>query len=143
MTARAGTGPALQEGEEVIFDHIPSLRSFQLTALVLIGLTLPVAVVFGMIFAETVWPALPVFLTCMILLQERFRLGRYRAWITGRRIILQGGEEVAMEHVGRAEPRGTGVRVIRTDGARPVKLHYAADRAALAGAINRAKGGAA
>ncbi len=142
MTARAGTGPALQEGEEVIFDHIPSLRSFQLTALVLIGLTLPVAVVFGVVFADTIWPALPVFLTCMILLQERFRLGRYRAWITDRRIILQGGEEVGMAQVNRAEPRGNGVRVARTDGARPVKLHYAADRVALAGAINTAAGGA-
>ncbi|WP_412508283.1 hypothetical protein [Roseovarius sp. SYSU LYC5161] len=138
MTASAG-GPALQEGEEVIFDHVPSLRSFQGTALVALGLTLLPVVAFAAAFPDSFWPALPVFLTCLILLQERVRLGRHRAWITRRRIILQGGEEVAMSDVEQARPRLHGVRVTCPRGpVRRLDLSYAPDRSALAQAINSA-----
>ncbi|HKL70050.1 hypothetical protein [Salibaculum sp.] len=137
MTASGGTGPVLHEGEEVIFDHVPSLRSFQLTALVLLGLTLLPAAGFAAVFPDSFWPAVPFFLTCMILLQERFRLGRHRAWITSRRIVLQEGEEIAMKDVDRAVPRGNGVRVTCRRGARRrLRLSYAPDRPALARAIN-------
>ena len=138
MTARAG-GPALADGEAVIFDHVPSLRAFQLTALGMLGLTLLPVAAFAAAFPDSFWPAVPVFVTCMILLQERFRLGRHRAWITPRRIILQEGEEVTMTEVDRAEPRGTGVRVSCHGGARRgLRLSYVHDRPALARAINTA-----
>jgi hypothetical protein len=137
VTARAG--PALQDGEAVIFDHVPSLRSFQLTALAALGLTLLPVAVFAVVFPGSYWTAVPVFVTCMILLQERFRLGRHRAWITPRRIILQEGDEVAMTDVDRADPRGNGVRVSCHGGARRgLQLSYAPDRPALARAINTA-----
>ena len=133
------SGPPLEDGEVVVFDHIPSHVAFRRTALILLGITLFPTVVMAAVFPDTIWPVVPLFAACVILLQERVWLGRYRAWITNRRIIRQRGEEVMLWDVTEAVPRANGVRVTTSYSARGIKLHYPADGPALADAILSAK----
>ncbi len=133
------SGPPLEDGEAVVFDHIPSHRAFRKTALILLGVTLVPTVVMASVFPDTIWPAVPLFAACVILLQERVWLGRYRAWITDRRIIRQKGHDVALWDVVNAVPAGNGVRVRTTDRAKGIKLFYPPDGPALAKAILSAK----
>ena len=129
------SGPPLEDGEDVVFDHIPSHAAFRRTAILLLGVTLLPTVVMAAVFPDTIWPAVPLFAACVILMQERVWLGRYRAWITNRRIIRQKGEDVPLWDVTAAEPARNSVRVRTTDNARGIKLIYAPDGAALAAAI--------
>lgn len=135
------TAPPLNEKEEVIFDHIPSLRAFKRTALFILALQIPVVAVFIYAFPDTFWPAVPVFVACVILMQERVRLGRYRAWITNERIILQDDLSVALADVRGAAHQGNGVRVqVEGHAGKWIKLYYPDDGAKLAEVINRQKG---
>ena len=137
-------GPDLNEGETLIFDHIPSLRSFKRTALLMLGLTLPAVVAMLIVFPDTFWPAVPLFVTCVILMQERVRLGRYRAWITNQRIILQGDHSVQLADVLAARHSGNGVRVgVAGHLGKGVKLFYPEDGPALVAAIEAARKDAA
>ena len=131
--------PPLQDGEEIVFDHIPSLRSFKRTALLMIGLTLPAVIAMVIVFPDTFWPAVPLFITCFILMQERFRLGRYRAWVTTQRIILQGGREYPLADVLAARASGNGVRVNVGSGIKGIKLFYPDDGDVLVSAILHAQ----
>ncbi len=133
-------GPPLNDGEDIVFDHIPSLRSFKRTALLMIALTLPAVIAMLVVFPDTFWPVVPLFITCFILMQERFRLGRYRAWVTTQRIILQGGREYPLADVLAARASGNGVRVNVGSGIKGIKLFYPEDGPALAKAITSAKG---
>ena len=133
--------PPLQDGERVIHDHVPSLRSFKRTALLMLGLTLPAVAAMIVVFPDTFWPAVPLFATCVILMQERVRLGRYRAWVTNRRIILQGDRPVELEDVSGVRHSGNGVRVgVEGQIGKGIKLFYPEDGAVLAAAIEDAKG---
>lgn len=133
-------GPPLADGEEIVFDHVPSLRSFKRTALLMLGLTLPAVVAMLVVFPDTFWPAVPLFVTCVILMQERVRLGRYRAWVTNRRIILQGDRAVDLTDVTGVRHSGNGVRVgVSGHAGKGVKLFYPADGSALEKAIEAAR----
>ena len=134
-----GNGPPLEDGEEVMFDHIPSLRVFKRTALLLLALTLPAVIIFLVIFPDTFWPAVPLFVTCVILMQERVRLGRYRAWITNRRVILQGERMIPLGDIQAVDVLGNGVRIAYPNGGKGTKLMYSADKPALAKAIEAAR----
>ncbi|MGJ8610328.1 MAG: hypothetical protein ACSHWY_04505 [Octadecabacter sp.] len=127
--------PKLDEGEEIVFDHIPNLRSFMRTALVMLGLTLPVVVVFLLVFPDTYWPAVPLFVACVLLVQERLSLGRHRAWITNKRILMQGGASLPMTDVAAATHKGNSVRVTYASGRTAIKLAYPENPAALIAAL--------
>ncbi len=131
--------PPLREDEEVIHDHTPALGAFKRTALGLLALTVPVVVVFAVVFPDSYWPAVPLFVTCLLLMQERATLGRHRAWLTNRRIILQGGQSVELSDVRAAAPRRVWVSVSYGGAGKTVKLHYPEDGAALAQAIEAAR----
>lgn len=132
--------PPINDGEQVVFDHIPSLRKFKRTALLMIGLTLPAVAAMLVVFPDSFWPVLPLFITCFILMQERFRLGRYRAWITNQRVILQGGQSYALSDVQAAAVRGNGVRLNVGNRIKGVKLFYPENGEDLVRAITDAKG---
>lgn len=131
--------PPLQNGEDVVFDHFPSARVFKRTALMMIGLTIPVVVVFLYVFPDTIWPTVPLFVTCVILMQERVRLGRYRAWITNQRVILQGGDAISLNDVARVAARTNGVQIVTKGDRANTKLHYPENPAALITAIETAQ----
>ncbi len=133
------SGPPLEEGEEVVFDHVPSFAAFRKTALVLLGVTLAPTVAMAAVLPDSIWGAVPLFVACVILMQERVWLGKYRAWITNRRIIRQKGEDVPLWDVTNAAPSGNGVRVRTTGSPRGIKLFYPADGPALATAILSAR----
>lgn len=135
--------PPLRDGEHVVFDHVPSLRSFKRTALLMIVLTLPAVVAMLFVFPDTIWPAVPLFLTCVILMQERVRLGRHRAWITNQRIILQADLSFDMTDVVTARVSGNGVRVNVGSGVKGLKLFYPKDGPALAQIIEDTRKGPA
>ncbi|MEL6960159.1 MAG: hypothetical protein AAGL89_14530 [Pseudomonadota bacterium] len=133
-------GPPLQDGEEVLFDHVPSLRSFKRTALILIGLTIPAVAVMLVVFPDTIWPVVPLFVTCVILMQERVRLGRYRAWITNQRIVMQGDRSIDLADVTGSKHSGNGVRIgVAGHLGKGIKLFYPEDGPALIEAIESAK----
>lgn len=135
--------PPLQDGERVVFDHIPSHSAFRRTALVLLAATLIPTIVIAAVMPDTIWTGVPLFVTCVLLMQERVWLGRYRAWVTNRRIILQRGEDVALWDVTGAEPATGGVKVATTYNRRGIRLRYPADPQALCQAIVDAREGAA
>ncbi|WP_375280016.1 hypothetical protein [Pseudooctadecabacter sp.] len=135
------SGPPLEDGEQVVFDHVPSLRRFKRTALLMIVLTLFPVAAFLIVFPDTFWPAVPLFVTTVLLAQERVRLGRHRAWITNRRIIQQGGHSIALDDVENTRAEGNGVRLqLAGNIGKGPKLFYPEDGAALARAIMTAKG---
>jgi len=133
--------PPLLEGETVIHDHIPSLRAFKRTALLMLALTLPAVVAMLVVFPDTFWPVVPLFVTCVILMQERVRLGRYRAWVTNKRIILQGDRTLDLAEVTGAKHSGNGVRVgVQGHLGKGIKLFYPEDGPALSAVIETAMG---
>lgn len=132
--------PPLEPGEALLFDHIPSLRSFKRTALMLIGLTLPAVIAMLEVFPDTFWPVVPLFVTCALLMQERVRLGRHRAWITNQRIILQGGQAIALADLTKIRPTRSAVRLaVQGDRRHSIALFFPEDGSALAHAIKTAK----
>ncbi|MCF2904733.1 hypothetical protein L0666_07020 [Octadecabacter sp. CECT 8868] len=132
--------PPLEDGEVVMFDHVPSFRAFKRTALLMIALTVPAVVVFLIVFPDTLWPVVPMFVTCVILMQERVRLGRYRAWITNKRVIFQADQSVALDDIGAVTKNRNGVRLAWINGGKGTKLLYPEDANALIAAIETAKG---
>lgn len=131
--------PPLEDGEVIVFDHVPSLRAFKRTALLMIALTIPAVIAFAAVFPDSFWPAVPLFVTCFILMQERFTLGRHRAWITNRRVIFQGGRMVALADITSAQLRANGVRLRVVGAEKPSRLSYPADGPALVRAVEAAK----
>lgn len=132
-------GPPLQNGEVVVFDHVPSHATFRRAALFLLLISLLPTIIFAVVFPDTLWIILPLFLACIFLVQERFKLGRHRAWITNQRIIIQDGTSIDLADVTDVKARAVvvGVRYGADRAMQP--LYYAADGAALADAIETAK----
>ncbi len=132
-------GPPLQNGEVVVFDHVPSQATFRRAALFLLLISLLPTIIFAVVFPDTLWITLPLFLACILLVQERFKLGRHRAWITNQRIIIQDGTSIDLADVTDVKARSVvvGVRYGADRAMQP--LYYAADGAALADAIETAK----
>ncbi len=132
--------PPLNDGEIVLHDHVPSMGKFRKAALVAIAITLVPTVMFAVLWPDTLFGVVPLLLTCVVLVQERLTLGRYRAWITNQRVILQGGEEAPLWDVTEVTQRWAGVRL---DGVN-LRLAYVADTQALRDVIAAAhKAGAA
>jgi hypothetical protein len=131
--------PPLNEGEIVVFDHIPSHATFRRAALFLLLFSLLPTIGFAIVFPDTLWIMLPLFLACMLLVQERFKLGRHRAWITNRRIILQGGATIDLKTITDVKARSVVVGVRHgADGAMQ-PLYYPKNGPALSDAINDAR----
>lgn len=133
------SGPPLEEGEEILFDHIPSHAAFRKVALILLAVTLLPTAAFAIVFPDTIWPAVPLFAACVILMQERVTFGRHRAWVTSRRIVMQKGRELPLTEVTQAAVKGNGVRVGTRTSIKGIKLFYPPDGPALAAAINAAR----
>lgn len=131
--------PPLEDGEEVIFDHIPSLKAFKGTASLMLLLTLPVVAVFLVLFPDTFWPAVPLFVTSVLLAQERVTIGKHRAWVTNRRVLFQKDQVVNLSDVTNARPVRSAVRLEGEGTANGAKLFYPHDAGVLAGVINDAR----
>lgn len=131
------TGPQLNDGEVLVHDHIPSLRAFRRMALLGLALSILPVLGFVLILPETIWPVVPMFLTALLLMQERFRLGRHRAWITSERIIFQGGRFLPLSGVTDVRARSWLVQVNGTQGSET--LTYAKDPSGLAQIITDAR----
>jgi len=131
--------PPLHDGETVVFDHIPSHATFRRAALFLLLFSLLPTIAFAVVFHDTLWIMLPMFLACMLLVQERFKLGRHRAWITNQRIILQDGASIELAAITDVKARSVvvGVRHGTDDALQP--LYYPQDSAALLEAIDTAR----
>lgn len=103
-------------------------------------LNLPVVAVFLYVFPDTIWPVVPLFVACLTLMQERVRLGRYRAWVTNQRIILQEGRSIPFEQIIDIGHRGNGVRMtIKGHRGKGIKLYYPEDPALLIDTIENAR----
>lgn len=137
------TGPDLQDGETLLHHHTPHLGAFKRTALLMIAITLVPTGVMMFAFPDTLWVAVPLFVTCFLLMQERFSLGKYAAWVTDRRIIFQRGEEVALTSIDTVDMIGNAVRLRLVDKSPKAKLFYAKDRSALQDLIETAREGVA
>ncbi|AGI65966.1 hypothetical protein OAN307_c01990 [Octadecabacter antarcticus 307] len=132
--------PPLNDDEVILLDHVPSLRAFRRVALLLIAVTLLPTIAFAVVFPDTYWPIAPLFVTCFLLFQERFTLGRHRAWVTNQRVLVQGGESAAWDTVSEATMTLGFVKLRRKGAGRTLTLSYAADATALINAINSARG---
>lgn len=130
--------PPLSEGEEVVFDHIPSLGAFKRAALMLLCVSLLPTVAFAIVFPDTYWVIAPMFLACMLLTQERFKLGRHRAWITNQRVVTHTGA-IDLANVDTIKRSWGAVRLGTRDAGKTVTLAYPKDREALIHAIETAK----
>lgn len=139
--------PELEEGERVVFEHMPSLRSFQRWALLFLGLALLVTAVFAAVSSALPRPVanstmtLPLFATCVVLVWERITFGRHKAWITDRRIVPARGAALPLAEVSGAAHRGNGVRIDNLRGFKAMKLYFSPDPAALVAAIDGARAG--
>ena len=131
--------PPLQNGEVVVFDHVPSHATFRRAALFLLLISLLPTIIFAVVFPDMLWIILPLFLACILLVQERFKLGRHRAWITNQRIIIQDGTSIDLADVTDVKARSVVVGVRHGADRAMQPLYYAADGAALADAIETAK----
>ncbi|AKS47428.1 hypothetical protein SAMN05444287_2928 [Octadecabacter temperatus] len=137
------TAPQLAEGEEVLHQHVPNLGAFKRTALLMLAITILPTVVILMQFPDTLWGVAPMFVTCLLLMQERFNLGKYAAWITNQRVLLQSDEEIALGDIAKTDTFGNAVRLHHKDSGQKTKLYYAKDRGALRQLIETARQGAA
>ncbi|SLN53698.1 hypothetical protein [Pseudooctadecabacter jejudonensis] len=130
-------GPPLTEGEAVVFDHIPSLKPFKRTARILLLASLVPTIAFLIVFPDTFWPAVPLFVACLLLVQERWTISKYRAWVTNRRVILQGGRDIALGDITKTQTRGSALMI--TTGITRLRLYYAEDPAAFQAAVDTAR----
>ena len=137
------TTPQLAEGEEILHQHVPSLGAFKRTALLMLAITIIPTVLILTLFPETLWGVAPMFIACLLLMQERFNLGKYAAWITNKRILLQGDEEIALGDITMADTFGNAVRLRHGVDGQKAKLYYAKDRVALHQLIETARQGVA
>lgn len=133
--------PPLEEGEEVVFDHIPSQRAFKRAALFLILISILPTIAFAFAFKDSFWVIAPMFITCMLLMQERFTLGRYRAWITNRRVIFQDGRSIARKDIVDAKMKGNAVRLTLRERGKADKLSYPDSPTALIAVLDANHGG--
>lgn len=92
-------------------------------------------------FPDTLWVAVPLFVTCLLLMQERVTLGKYAAWITNQRVILQSDQSLDLAQIDSVDVIGNAVRIRPVDRGARVKLYYPKDRAELLGVLNSARGG--
>jgi len=129
------TAPQLAEGEDIIHHHVPNLGVFKRTALLLLAITLVPTLVIAVAVPDTFWAAVPMFVTCLLLMQERYNLGKHAAWITNQRVLFQGDEALALNDITSVEPKGNGVLLRHDAAAKSTKLNYAKDRSALAQTI--------
>ena len=137
------SAPKLAEGEDVLHHHVPNLGAFKRTALLMLAITIiPTALILAL-FPDTLWGVAPMFITCLLLMQERFNLGKYAAWVTTQRVVLQSDEEIALGDISMTDTFGNAVRLHHKDGGQKTKLYYAKDRAALRQLIETARQGAA
>jgi len=123
--------PPLNDDETVLHDHVPSMRKFRKAAMIALLINLVPTVMFAVVWPDTLAGVAPLLITCVLLVQERLTLGRYRAWITSQRVILQGGEEAPLWDVSGVTPRWAGARL---DGVN-IRLAYVGDIQALRDAI--------
>ena len=127
--------PPLDEDETILHDHIPSLGKFRKAALIAILITLVPSFVFSMVWPDSLVAVIPLLLTCAVLLQERLTLGKHRAWITDKRVILQGGQDAPLWDVTGVTTKWAGVRLEGVD----VRLAYVADVQTLSDVIATAQ----
>ena len=132
-------GPALQDDEHILHHHVPDLRAFKRTALLMLAITLVPTAVIAALLPDTFWAAVPLFVTCVLLMQERYTLGKYAAWITQERVILQNGTAVALADIAIVDGIGNAVR-LRDKAGQVTKLYYPLDRATLCQIIETARG---
>lgn len=135
--------PQLAEGEEILHHHVPNLRTFKRTALLMLAITIFPTAVILMLFPDTLWGVAPMFVTCLLLMQERFNLGKYAAWITNQRILMQSDEEIALGDISKTDTFGNAVRLHQKARGQTSKLYYAKDRKALKQLIEIARQGVA
>ena len=124
--------PQLQDGEEIVHHHVPDLRAFKRTALLLLAITLVPTAVFLFAFPDSMWVAVPLFVSCLLLMQERFTLGKYSAWVTNQRILLQGDVAIGLGDIVLVDVIGNAVRLRHGGASAKTKLYYPEDRDALA-----------
>ena len=136
-------GPQLSENEEILHHHTPDLGAFKKTALLLLAITLVPTVVMVFLLPDTFWVAVPMFVTCLLLMQERYNLGKYAAWITDQRIVLQGDQAHQLADIASVDMIGNAVRMRFVSGGPRVKLYYPKDRQALRDLIETARRGLA
>ena len=135
-------GPDLAEGETLLHQHTPDLGAFKRTALLLLAITLVPTVVMYVAFPDTFWVAVPLFISCFLLMQERFGLGKHAAWVTDRRIIWQDGRTIDLAEINTVDMIGNAVRIRTKDHGTKHKLYYAKGRRALRDLVNSARGDA-
>jgi hypothetical protein len=131
--------PPLNDDEVILHDHLPSLRVFKWVALFLLAVSMLPTLAFAVTFPDTYWPIAPLFVTCFLLVQERFTLGRHRAWITNQRIILQGGADLALGSIDTLKSKTVAVQVRHSGGGKPMQLFYPEDGPALTRTIDVAR----
>lgn len=133
------SGPVLQTGEDILHHHVPSLGAFKRTALLLLAVTLVPTVVVVALFPDTFWGAIPMFVTCLILVQERYNLGKYAAWITNQRVVFQGDAAIELSDISEVDTVGNAVRMRPVVGGKNIKIYYPNDRTALVATIEKAR----
>ncbi|WP_281984356.1 hypothetical protein [Thalassorhabdomicrobium marinisediminis] len=131
--------PPLEAGEVLLHHHRPDLAAFRHTALVLLAVTLVPTLAMVAAFPDSLWGAAPLFIACLLLMQERVTLGRHAAWITNRRILLQNAAPVALRNIATTNVVGNAVRLRTVDPARRVTLSYPSDKTALRDVIDTAR----
>ncbi len=132
------SAPQLAEGETLLHHHVPDLGAFKRTALLLLAITIVPTVMFLVLIPDSFWAAVPLFVSCLLLMQERFTLGKYAAWITNRRVVFQGDKEIALGDITSIDTTGNAVRLRHGVPTQKTKLYYAKDRAALVQVIKAA-----
>jgi hypothetical protein len=131
--------PPLNNDEVILYNHLPSLRVFKRVALFLLAVSLLPTLAFAVTFPDTYWPIAPLFVTCFLLVQERFTLGRHRAWITNQRIILQGGADIPLGSIDTIKSKTVAVQVRHSSGGKPLQLFYPEDGPAVTRTIDAAR----
>lgn len=130
-------GPHLQQGEAIVHHHKPDMGAFKRAALVSLAITLvPTGVMISAV-PDTIWVAVPLFITCLLLMQERFTLGKYAAWVTNRRVILQDGATHRLADIHTVDTIANAVRL--RHNRKRTKLYYPKDKAGLKDIIDTAR----
>lgn len=130
--------PPLNADEEVVFDHIPHMGSFKRAAMFLIAVSLVPTVAFTFAFPDSYWVIVPLFVTCVLLTQERFTMGRHRAWVTTQRIIMQTAE-IPLDAINSVTAKSVYVKVAHSGDGKSTPLYYPKDAAVLMAAIQTSK----
>ena len=132
--------PPLHSGETILHNHVPSQRVFKRAAVFLIAVSLLPTIAFAFAFDDSFWVIVPLFVTCLLLMQERFTMGRHRAWITNQRIIFQD-RDIALADITATTVKAVYVRVQHSGAGKSAPIYYPADGPAVAQAIDAARKG--